>query len=169
MMKLCFKLFIMACIVFICLSNLNYCVLGLSEDQATLTLNEAEELIASTFEIVRTAEINGADISGLSELLTDATQLLAQAKNSFRLGDFDKTEKFANLVLDIGNEVKNTALSLRDIKSDLPTKNLWDTVTESIITIVLITTLLLLTWNFFKRLYYNRKKMMKPKVIPIDH
>jgi hypothetical protein len=163
-MNLWFKLFMVWGFLCLLLSILNPCVVASSENEATLVLNDAEQTLALTFEAVKEAETNGADVSGLSELLKDATQLLAQAHNSFRVGDFGKAENFANLVLEIGNDVKSTALSLGEIKSDLPTREIWDTVIGSVIAVIAVVIVTLLSWSFFKRLYYRRKSVMKPEV-----
>jgi hypothetical protein len=151
-------------ILFLLLSVLNPYVVSCTENEATLTLNEAEETLALTFEAVKEAETNGADISGLSELLNDATELLAQAHNSFNVGDYDKAENFANLVLQFGNDLKRMALSLEEIKSDLPAKELWDTFIVSVIGVIIVVILTFLSWTIFKKFYYKRTSIMKPQV-----
>jgi len=132
-------------------------------------LTKAEEDVASTFEAVKKAEANRAEISGFSGLMRDATQLLAQARNSFGVNDFDKAEKFANLALEIANEVKSEALSLGEIKSDLPTKELWDTVIGSAISVSVVVIVAFLGWSVFKRLYYRKKSVMKPGVASVEY
>lgn len=168
-MKLWFKLLMVSGFLFLLLAVFNPCVAASSEDVAALVLNEAEETLASAFEAVKEAEANGAGISGFSELLKDATQLLAQAHTSFRVGDFDKAEKFANLAFEIGNEVKSTALSLGEIKSDLPTNEMWDTVIGSVFAVFVVVIVSLLSWSFFRRLYYRRKSVMKPEVASVEY
>jgi predicted Zn-dependent peptidase len=164
-----FKLVMVSGFLFLLLSIFNPCVVAASEDEVSSVLSEAEDGLASTFEAVKEAEANEAEISGFSGLLKDATQLLAQAQNSFRVGDFDKAEKFANLALEIVNEVKSEALSLGEIKSDLPTKEMWDTVIGSVIAVFLVVVVGFLSWSFFKRLYYRRKSVMKPEAASVEY
>jgi hypothetical protein len=168
-MKLWFKLLMVSGFLFLLLSVFNPCVAASSEDEATLVLNEAEATLSSSFEAVKEAEANGADISGFSGLLKDATQLLAQAHTSFRGGDFEKAERFANLAFEIGNVVKSTALSLGEIKSDLPTKEMWDTVIGSVFAVFVVAIGSFLSWSFFRRLYYRRKSVMKPEVASVEY
>ena len=168
-MSFWFKLVVVSGFLFLWLSVFSPFVVASSEDQVSSVLNNAEESLASTFEAVKEAETTGAEISGFSGLLRDATQLLAQAHNSFRVGDFDKAEKFANLALDIVNEVKSTALSLGAIKSDLHTKEMWDTVIGSAISVFVVVIVGFLSWSFFKRLYYQKKSVMKPEAASVEY
>lgn len=163
-MNFWFKLVLVSGFLFLLLPVSNLCVVASSEGEVSLVLKEAEDGFASTFEAVKDAETDGAEISGFSGLLRDVTQLLAQAQNSFRVGDFDKAEKFANLALEIENEVRSEAVSLGEVKSDLPTKEIWDTVIGSVIAVFVVVVLCSLSWIFFKRLYYRRKDVMKPEV-----
>jgi hypothetical protein len=168
-MRIRFRLLAILGISFVLLSFINPCVIASSEDEATRILYEAEETLSSTFEAVKEAETNGAEIEGLSELLKDATLLLAQAYNSFKIKDFEKVENFGNLVIEIGNKVKATALSLKEFKSDLPAKELSGTIIESSIAVIIIIFLTFFSWNLFKRLYYKRKMVMKPQVISFEN
>ena len=156
--------FLFSSFLILLLSIFNPYVIAVNEAEANISVNEAEKNLALTFEAVKEAEINGADISGMSQILNDAIILLAQAKNFFRVGDFDKAENFANLVIEIGNEVKGLALSLGDVKSDLPINEMWDTLIGSLISVILVVVVSLFSWIFFKRYYYRRKSLMKPEV-----
>lgn len=168
-MNFLFKIVLVSVFLFLLLSTFSPYVFASSEDQVSSVLKEAEESVASTFEAVKKAEANSAEISGFSGLLKDATQLLAQARNSFSVGDFDKAEKFANLALEIVNEVKSEALSLGAIKSDLPAKEKWDTVIGSVISVFVVVIVSLLSWSFFKRQYYRKKSVMKPEVASVEY
>lgn len=168
-MNFWFKIVLVSGFLFLSLSVFSPCVFASSADQVSSVLKEAEESVASTFEAVKEAEANRAEISGFSGLLKDATQLLAQARISFSVGDFDKAEKFANLALEIVNEVKSEALSLGEIKSDLPIKEMWDTVIGSVISVFIVVIVGFLSWTFFKRLYYRKKSVMKPEVASVEY
>ena len=164
-----FKLVVVSSILFLLLSVFSPCVVASSEDQVSSLLTETKESVALTFKAVKEAEANRAEISGFSGLLNDATQLLAQAHNFFSVGDFDKAEKFANLALEIVNEVKSEASSLGEIKSNLPTKEMWDTVIGSIVSVFIVVVGAFLGWSLFKRLYYRRKSVMNPEVVSVEY
>ena len=102
-----------------------------SQSEADLAISDAEEVMASAYQTIKEAETAGSDISGVSELLEDATQLLAQAHTSFRIGDFDNAVRFANLTSKIGREVEGMTYPLGEIKRGLPVWEMWLTVLGS--------------------------------------
>ena len=149
--------------LFLLLLTFTSIVIASNDNEATIALNEAEDLLNETFEVVRVAESNRVDVSGLSELLKDATQLLAQAYNSFRVGNFDRVLDFTNLVSEIGTDVKDTAQSLIEIKSDSSTKEKQDSLVESVIRIIIVIIIAFLCWSIFKKYYTGRKLVKKPE------
>ena len=96
-----------------------------SEGEAVLAIDVAENVMFSAYQAVRDAEMTGADISGFSELLRDAAQLLAQAHTSFRVGDFGSAVQFANLTGVIGKEVEVKAFRLGDLQRGVPVWQMW--------------------------------------------
>ena len=135
-----------------------------SEGEAVLAIGAAEEVMASAYQAVREAEMAGADISGFSELLTDAAQILAQAHTSFRVEDFDSAVRFANLTNEIGEEVKVKAYRLRDLQRGLPVWQMWLTMVQSIFAVLVVVLASFWSWRVFKRIYYRRIGALKPEV-----
>jgi len=134
------------------------------DSEAVLAISAAEEVTASAFQAVKEAEIAGADISGFSQLLTDAVQLLAQAHTSFRVGDFDSAVRFASLTSEIGKEVEVKANRLGELKRGLPVTQVWLTIVESLFAVLAVILLSFWGWRVFKRLYYRRISGTKPEV-----
>ena len=135
-----------------------------SKSEAALAISSAEDVLASAYQVVKEAEIAGAEISGFSALLKDAVQLLAQAHTSFRVGDFDSAVRFANLTSEIGKEVEVKAIRLREFKSSLPVWEMWLTMIGSLFGVVTVVLTSFLGWSVFKRLYYRRIRATKPEV-----
>lgn len=133
--------------------------------EAVLAINTAEEVTGSAYQTVKEAEMAGADISGFSQLLRDAAQLLAQARTSFRVGDFDSAVRFASLTSEIGIEVETKASRLRELKRGLPVMQVWLTIVESILGVLAVILLSFWSWRVFKRLYYRRIRTAKPEVV----
>ena len=134
------------------------------DSEAVLAISAAEEVTASAFQAVKEAEIAGADISGFSQLLKDAVQLLAQAHTSFRVGDFDSAVRFASLTSEIGKEVEVKANRLGELKRGLPVMQVWLTIVESLFAVLAVILLSFWGWRVFKRLYYRRISGTKPEV-----
>lgn len=135
-----------------------------SEDLAASALSGAEEAVVSTFQVVLETERSGANVSGLLGRLSEAGGLLAQARMAFRVGDFDEAVRFAGLSEDIGLEVKNVALGLKDLASSESVRFMWFTVMGSILGVVLLVLGSFWVWRVFKGRYYERLLGMKPEV-----
>jgi hypothetical protein len=135
-----------------------------SEGEAALAINAAEDDMANAYDLVKEAETSGADVSGFSGLLKDAAQLLAQAHTSFRVGNFENAVRFANLTREIGEEVEANAYQLREFKRGLPVWQMWFTVTVSFFAVLAIVSASFLSWFVFKRLYNRRIRAQKPEV-----
>lgn len=135
-----------------------------SKSEAALAISTAEEVMASAYQVVKEAETAGAEISGFSELLKDAVQLLAQAHTSFRVGDFDSAVRFANLTREIGKEVEAKAYRLREFKRGIPVWEMSLTMIKSLFAVVAVVVASFLGWSVFKRLYYRRIRATKPEV-----
>jgi len=135
-----------------------------SRSEADFAIRTAEEVMASAYQAVKEAETAGGDVSGFSELLKDASQLLAQAHTLFRVGDFDSAVRFANLTSEIGEGVKGKVYPLTEIKQGLSTWQMFLTVIGSFFGVSIVVLTSFLSWSAFKRLYYRRIRTMKPGV-----
>jgi len=135
-----------------------------SEDIAVLAINRAEEVVALAYQSVLEAEMAGADVSGLLTRLNVAGELLAEARISYRLENFDGAVGSANRCYEEGEEVRVDADRLRDLAvEDGRQRFLW-TMLWSILGVVTILCLSFLGWRVFKRRYYRRVLGMRPEV-----
>jgi hypothetical protein len=137
---------------------------AVSEASASLVIGEAENEMVSAYEAIREAELAGADVSGFSELVGDAAQLLAQARTAFTIGDFDRAERFANLTIGIGTDVKGKAVQLRELQRGMPVWQMWQTIVQSFLAVAGVVLASLWSWGRFKRRYYRRVRDLKPEV-----
>ena len=135
-----------------------------SQDVAASAISQAEEVLVSAYEAVKEAEMAGADISGFSELLRDAAQLLAQAHTSFRVGDFDSAVLFANLTSEIGKDVEVKVIGLGARGYGLSMWQMYLTMVKSLFAVVVVVLASFWSWGVFKRLYHRRIRVMKPEV-----
>ena len=156
------------CILFLVLVQLSTTLLPAvaldSEGEAVLAIDTAEDDMSSAYQAVRDAEMAGADISGFSELLKDAAQLLAQAHTSFRVGDLGSAVQFAILTGVIGKEVEVKALRLSDLQLGVPVGQMWWAMVQSLFAVLVVVLLSFWSWRVFKRLYHRRIGAMKPEV-----
>jgi len=84
------------------------------ESEAASVLVSAEEAVVLGYHAVLGAENAGGNVSGLFVRLNDAGRLLAAARMSYRNGDFDTANLLANMGGNIGEEVHDDAMRLRD-------------------------------------------------------
>ena len=136
-----------------------------SEGVAASAIDRAEVAMVSAYETVLSAEEVGADVSGLLAKLNVAGGYLASANVWFGLGDFENATRFANLCYDVGEEVRNEAVELKNEAHELWVTNLIVRMNLSIISVVIIVFLSFLGWHVFKRRYHRRILGMKPEVV----
>ena len=138
-----------------------------SQNEAASAIDTAEDVMASAYQAVKVAEIAGAtkrQLSGFSGLLKDAAELLAQAHNSFRVGDFDRAVQFANLASEMGKEVNATAVGLGEQTLGKPATQMWLTMVRSLFAVLAVVLASYLGWRVFTRLYYRRIRATRPEV-----
>jgi len=136
-----------------------------SEGMAASAINQAEESVTSAYEAVLDAEQAGANVSGLLARLNVAGEYLANAYIWHRLGDFENAIRFADLCYDVGEEVRNEAVELKNEAYGSWVTDLVMRMTGSMIGVVIIVFLSFLVWGAFKRRYKERVLGMKPEVV----
>lgn len=134
------------------------------EDVAELAINRAEDAVASAYGAVLEAEQVGANISGLFAQLNVVGALLAEARVSYRLGNFDEAVLSASYCSEIGESVSNEADKLRFEAYESRVMDLWLTATESLVGVVAVVLGSFFGWRAFKRRYYRRVLTKKPEV-----
>ena len=152
-------LFVLALSVFL----IEGCVAGAEE--AALAIERAEGVVASGYQAVLEAEGAGANVSGLLARLNEAGGLLALARVSYRVGDFDGTVRFAELCGEIGEGVRFDALGVRDFAVEEAGHRFWRAIIGSIVGVAIIVFLSFLGWFIFKGRYYRRVLGMRPEVV----
>jgi len=161
-----FSFVLMMLLVFASQFYVSVTIAQVSESEASSALTSAEGAVDSAYQAVLRAEEAGANVSGLLVRLNDAGELLAKAKVAYRLGDFDEAARFANLSGNIGGEVQNAAVELKDSAWVASVQRRWFTMTGSIISVVGVVFGSFWGWSFFRRRYYRRVLGMKPEVAP---
>jgi len=136
-----------------------------SENTAASAIDMAEAAMVSAYEAVLGAEQAGANVSGLLARLNVAGEYLANAHIWHGLGDFENATRFANLCYDIGEEVRNEAVELKNEAHGLWVLDLLLRMTMSIVGVICVVFLSFLVWGAFKRRYYKRVLGMKPEVV----
>ena len=139
-----------------------------SQVVAAPAISQAEEVLVSAYEAVLEAEQAGTNVSGLLTRLNEAGDLLAQAHVLYRLEDFDGAARFSDPCREIGEEVRDEALGLRDqavLEADQRFR--W-TMIGSILGVAIIVGVSFLGWRTFKLRYHRRILEMKPEVVSDD-
>jgi len=135
-----------------------------SKDVAASALTDAEGVVVSAYQAVLKAEESGANVSGMLVRLNEAGGILARARMAYSLGDFEGTASLASSSRNIGVEVENAAVELKDLALSERVQRMWFTVIGSVIGVVLIVFGSLWVWRVFKRRYYRQVLEMKPEV-----
>jgi hypothetical protein len=133
------------------------------EDLIVSALAEAEEAVASAYQVVSEAEHIGANVSHLLVPLNEAGGFLTRAQAAYRAGDYNETVYSANLCRDIGKDVKAEALSLTGLAWSQRVQNMWFLMAGSILSVAIIVLGSLWGWRLFKKRYYERVLKMKPE------
>jgi len=123
-----------------------------SVDVPNSALTEVEETFASAYEAVLEAEQAGANITELLDRYNLAVERLAEARILLRLGDFDGTVNFVDLV-NIGADVKAEAEQLKIDAQKSSNSNQLNVLTFSIIGIIVVICTTFVCWRVFKRRY----------------
>jgi len=135
-----------------------------SENVAASGLTDAESVVVSAYQVVLKAEQAGANVSGLLVRLNEAEGFLTRARMAYELGDFEKAASFANSSRNIGVEVENAAVELKDSALSEGAQRMWFMMTGSIVGVVGVFLGSFWVWTVFKRRYYRRVLMLKPEV-----
>jgi len=136
-----------------------------SEDVAASAIEKAEGVMVLAYQGVLEAERAGADVSRLLTRLNVASEYLARAHILYRVGDLDDATRFADLCFETAEKVKPEADRLRNttlVESDM---RLRFTMTESVVSVCLISVAGFLSWRVFKRRYHQRVLGMKPELV----
>jgi len=126
---------------------------GVGEVETASALADAEGALVSAYQAVLKAEEAGANVSGLLARLNEAGGFLAQARMAYRLGYFDEAASFADSSRNIGGEVQDAALELKDAAVSEGWQSTMLTMVASVVGVAVIAIGSLWTWHFLKRRY----------------
>jgi len=124
-----------------------------NQEAASLVITAAEETIISTYEAVLEAEQAGGNVTGLFAQLNEAGEFLAAARLSYRNGDFDNATRFANFSENVGEEVKNSTIELKDLAWNEGMQRTLFAMLGSISGVISVILGSLWVWRFLKRRY----------------
>jgi hypothetical protein len=134
------------------------------ENEAASALTDAERSIGSAYRAVLEAEQAGANVSSLLDQLNEAGQNLSVAHIAYAQGDFQKASDFANSSRNIGEEVQNAAVNLKNSMLYESAQRMWLTIIGSTIGVIIVFLGSFWVWRVLKSRYYGRVLGMKPEV-----
>lgn len=161
MVKFTVALFVLLAL-FSCFLHVCYAV-----DQAEVeeTLVKAESELISAYTSVAEAEIAGANVSELLVRLDLAGSLLAEAKNSCRIGDYEGAAYLLAVNFsDVVSGVLDYASDLKSEAEEAYSRELLFNVGISSVGLSFLFVLSLFGWRFLKKAYLRRALGMKPEV-----
>jgi len=123
------------------------------EDEGASGLIDAEEKVLSAYLAVLEAEKTGANVSVLLVRLNEAGEFLARAHVEYRLGDFEEASHLADSSRNIGIEVLNAAIDLKDSASSEGIQHMLFMMIASVVGMASIALGSLWVWYFLKKRY----------------
>jgi len=127
-------------------------------------LNKAENDLASAYASVKEADFVGANVLELLNKLEFAGDLLAEANNAYRIGDYEKAFSLALNCSDTVDNVVQEALTLKSETEEAQGQKLLFTAGVSSACLSVLFVLSLFGWRFLKKAYLKRVLEMKPEV-----
>jgi len=125
-------------------------------------LEQAEQSISSSFQMVLEAENAGANVSGLTAKLNEAAGLLVEAKILVQNGDSRQAADLAGYLVEVAEDVKDEALSLK--ASALSHRDFLFKVSlvGTLVGVPAFLAFMFLLWRWFKGHYVRRILGWKP-------
>lgn len=139
-----------------------------SESVVNSAIERAETAMISAFKVVVEAEDAGGNVSSLLTPLNRAGDFLADARMSYKKGDFERAAYFADLSRNLSEQVKNEAYELRNWAWSENIQYTRFAVTASIFGVSSVILWSFWFWRVLKRWYVRRVLKMKPEVAPAD-
>ena len=126
-----------------------------------LSANTATE---QAFNAVFDAEKTGANVTSLLRQLDNATNILAQAENSYRTGDFNAADAQADSVFPITQEVTTAAHNAKQTSLASKQNAVVSMIAFTVIGAFVFVNALFIVWLWFKRRYVKSLYNSKPEV-----
>jgi len=138
--------------------------LAVDKRGAEEALADAEGALASAYGAVGEAESVGANVTELLSKLSLAGDLLAEANNTYRLGDYDGAYLYATNCSDTVEGIANQALNMKLEAEEIHGERLFFTAALSSTGLSALFVASLFGWRFSKKKYVKRVLEMKPEV-----
>jgi len=151
-------------VLFILCSWFVHACFAVGQVDAEQMLTNAENDLSSAYASVAEADCVGANVPELLNKLEFAGALLADAKNSYRVGDYEKAYFLAMNCSDTVNDVVYEALILKSGAEEAFGQRLLFIGEVSSICLSMLFVLSLFGWRFLKKSYLKRVLEMKPEV-----
>jgi hypothetical protein len=153
------------CVTFtLALALFTHTCLAIDKKSAEEALVNAESDLASAYGAVAEAERAGANVSELFDKLRLAGDLLAEANNTCRLGDYDGAYLYATNCSDTVEGIASQALDMKLEAEKTCSERLFFMAALSSIGLSALFVVSLFCWRFFKRKYVKHVLGMKPEV-----
>ena len=136
-----------------------------SDDLVSVSLTEAEEALASAYEVVLEAEQAGANVSGLFGRLNLGGEYLAEAFIWYSLGDSESTSRFSGLCYYVATDVRSEAFELRDDVNRLGEADFVLKIIASVVGVIVVVVFCSVAWRVFKRRYLSQGLVLKSEVV----
>jgi hypothetical protein len=157
--------FVYALTLFFILSLvLPFSACGVSGQEVTATISDAEQTIGFGFKAVLDAEQAGANVSSLLVKLNEGAELLSRARMAFEDGNLDEAARLSGLSSEVGSQVESEAKALEVEAGNAAVNRFWLYLGSSALAMVVVVLVTFLGYRFLKRRYFEHLLEMKPKV-----
>lgn len=158
--RLLFFSVLMALVLFV---NIFHVCASDNADSAKEAIDRARSNLVDAYKVVFAAEKAGADVTSLTERLTNAGSNLTNAYLFYKAESYDSAIALADNCYEEGEKIKAEAAVLKTTASINAIILFWFQMFGWIGTLVMIIVASLLGWKTFKKRYYRRILEMKPE------
>ena len=155
---LCFSLLIVT-LLFV---NMTQVCASDNVDLAKEAIGRARSSLVDAYESVLDAEKDGADVTSLTERLTNAGSNLTNACLFYEAESYDVAIALADSCYEVGEKVKAEAEVLKATASINAIIFFWFQIFGYVGALVIIVLASVMGWRFFKKRYYRKVLEMKP-------
>lgn len=133
-------------------------------DSASEAIDRARSSLVDAYKSVLNAEKEGADVTSLTERLTEAGSNLTNAYLFYEAESYDVAIALANNSFEAGEKIKAEAVDLKAITHVNAMVLFWFQIFGYVGTLAVIVLVSVLGWQAFKKRYYRKILEMKPEV-----
>lgn len=158
-----FGVVLLALLAFSCIAPFG--LVFAQSDLADSQLQAANSAVNLAFDAVLDAETTGGDVMSLLVDFNSASNLLAQAQNSYRSGDFASAVDQAADAISVAEQVTSQAQVAKQTGFIESQNVFWGAIAVSVIGIVIFVLVLSFVWWLFRKNYDYKFSSLKPEVI----